>query len=55
MDGKPVRDRDERLTKLFLQPSADAWRQEADIAAASSRYNIGSVLRTIKVVNDQGT
>jgi hypothetical protein len=37
VDGKPVRDRDERLTKLFLQPSADAWRQEADIAAASSR------------------
>jgi hypothetical protein len=48
-DGKPVRDRDERLTKLFLQPSADAWRQEADIAAASSRYNIGGVNRTVNL------
>jgi hypothetical protein len=49
VDGKPVRDRDERLTKLFLQPSADAWRQEADIAAASSRYNIGAVNRTVNL------
>src|SRR6476646_9729481 len=24
VDGKPVRDREERLTRLFLQPSADA-------------------------------
>src|SRR5437868_3377108 len=49
VDGRPVRDRDERLTRLFLQPSADAWRQEADIAAASSRYNIGSVNRTVNL------
>ena len=46
VDGKPVRDRDERLTKLFLQPSADAARQVQDIAAASARYNIGGVNRT---------
>ena len=49
LDGKPVRDRDERLTRLFLQPSADAWRQEAEIAAASSRYNIGGVNRTVNL------
>jgi hypothetical protein len=49
VDGKPVRDRDERLTKLFLQPSADAWRQEEDIVAASSRYNIGGVNRTVNL------
>jgi hypothetical protein len=49
VDGKPVSDRDDRLTKLFLQPSADAWRQEADIAAASSRYNIGAVNRTVNL------
>jgi hypothetical protein len=49
VDGKPVRDRDDRLTKLFLQPSADAWRQEQDIAAASSRYNIGGVNRTVNL------
>jgi len=49
VDGKPVRDRDERLTKLFLQPSADARRQEEDIAAASARYNIGDVNRTVNL------
>jgi hypothetical protein len=49
VDGKPVRDREERLTKLFLQPSADARRQEEDIAAASSRYNIGDVNRTVNM------
>src|SRR6476619_2691270 len=47
VDGKAVRDRAERLTKLFLQPSADARRQEEDIAAASARYNIGAVNRTV--------
>jgi hypothetical protein len=49
VDGKPVRDRDERLAKLFLQPSADLWRQELDIAAASARYNIGGVSRTVNL------
>src|SRR5262245_20653647 len=49
VDGKPVRDRDERLTKPFLQPSADARRQELDIAAASARYNIGGVSRTVNM------
>jgi hypothetical protein len=49
VDGKPVRDRDERLTKLFLQPSADRQRQEEDIAAASARYNIGAVNRTVNL------
>ena len=49
VDGKPVRDRDERLTKLFLQPSADRTRQEEDIATASARYNIGAVNRTVNL------
>jgi hypothetical protein len=49
VDGKPVRDREERLAKLFLQPSADARRQEEDIAAASARYNIGGVNRTVNL------
>jgi hypothetical protein len=49
VDGKPVRDREERLTKLFLQPSADRQRQEEDIAAASARYNIGAVNRTVNM------
>ena len=49
VDGKPVRDRAERLAKLFLQPSASAQQQVNDIAAASARYNIGGVNRNVNV------
>lgn len=49
LDGKPVRDRAERLTKLFLEPSASAQQQVKDISAASARYNIGTVNRTINL------
>jgi len=46
VDGKPVRDHEERMTKLFMTPSSDARRRAADIASASARYNlldIGSI------------
>ena len=49
VDGKPVRDRAERLEQLFLRPSASAQRQVDDIAAASARYNIGGVNRNINL------
>jgi hypothetical protein len=49
VDGKPVRDRADRLTKLFLQPSASMQQQVDDIAAASARYNIGGVNRNINL------
>jgi hypothetical protein len=49
VDGKPVRDRAERLTKLFLPPSASAQQQVDDIAAASARYNIGGVNRNVNL------
>ena len=49
VDGKPVRDRAERLAKLFLQPSASTQRQVDDIAAASARYNIGGVNRNVNL------
>src|SRR3954451_9186716 len=49
VDGKPVRDRAERLTKLFLQPSASTQQQVDDIAAASARYNIGGLNRNINL------
>jgi hypothetical protein len=49
VDGKPVRDRNERLTKLFLQPSASTQQQVDDIAAASARFNIGGVNRNINL------
>ena len=49
VDGKPVHDRSERLVKLFLEPTGSSARQVEQIAAESSRYNIGSVQRTINV------
>lgn len=41
VDGKPIRDRDERLQKLFLNPVASAVNQANRIMAESGRYNIG--------------
>ncbi len=49
VDGTPVRDRQERLSKLFLQPAATALEQAKQIASDSSRYNLGNVYRTINV------
>jgi hypothetical protein len=40
VDGKPVRDQQERLTKLFLEPSSDALRRASDIHRAGARYNM---------------
>jgi len=41
VDGKPVRDRQERLRKLFLEAPPAAMRQARAIADESARYNIG--------------
>jgi hypothetical protein len=49
VDGKPVRDRNERLMKLFLQPSSSTAAQAEQIVDESSRYNIGNVQRTVNV------
>ncbi len=49
VDGKPVRDRTERLMKLFLQPTSSTAAQVEQIVAESARYNIGNVQRTINV------
>jgi hypothetical protein len=48
VDGEPVRDRGERLTRLFLDP-ATAVERAKRIASDSSRYNLGGVIRTINV------
>lgn len=45
VDGRPVRDRENRLAKLFLQDSVDAREQIIEIEQESSRYNIGNVYR----------
>src|SRR5262245_31897183 len=49
VDGKPVHDRNERLVKLFLEPTASSAQQVEDIVKESSRYNIGNLQRTINV------
>ncbi len=47
VDGRPVRDREERVQKLFLENPASAPRLAEQIGNESSRYNIGTLIRTI--------
>jgi hypothetical protein len=47
VDGRPVRDRRERLTSLLLQPAADARAQANRIAEESARFNISDLGRTL--------
>ena len=47
VDGRQVRDRDERLQRLFLSPSAVTSTQVYRIIEESARYNIGNVQRTV--------
>jgi hypothetical protein len=49
VDGRPVRDREERLLKLFTQHPRDVLARADLIAAESARYNIGGVARNINV------
>lgn len=47
VDGQPVRDRQERLTRLFGDRSAAAGDQLGSIIKESARYNIGAIVRTV--------
>jgi hypothetical protein len=49
VDGKAVRDRNERLINLFVAPSTSSASQVQRIADESSRYNIGNLYRTVNV------
>jgi hypothetical protein len=49
VDGQPVRDRSERLTRLLYEPSRFADPQIASILNESARYNIGPIQRTVNV------
>ena len=49
LNGKKVRDRDERLQKLFQQPSPSALQQARRILEESARYNIGGAWRTLNL------
>jgi len=46
VDGKPVRDRQDRITKIFTEPAATAQEQAMRISDESARYNLGPGLRT---------
>jgi len=47
VDGVPIRDRAERLTRLFLDPSPSADAQIARIDQESARHNLGDIPRTL--------
>jgi hypothetical protein len=49
LDGRPVRDHDDRLRQLFLASPSSALESAERIASESSRYNVGPVIRTIDV------
>ena len=46
VDGKPVRDRQDRITKILTEPAATAQEQAMRISDESARYNLGPGLRT---------
>ena len=49
VDGKPVRDRELRLEKLFLAPAPEARARLEAIRDESARYNLRPIVRTINV------
>jgi hypothetical protein len=49
VDGRAVRDREDRLSRLFLTPSAETLQRARAIVGESNRYNIGGLNRTINV------
>lgn len=49
VDGRKLRDRDDRLARLFLQPSKSTAAQSRKIMDESSRYNIGDIQRNINL------
>jgi formylglycine-generating enzyme required for sulfatase activity len=46
VDGSPVRDREQRLTTLFLESRSNAVEQARQISLESARYNLGNLART---------
>jgi hypothetical protein len=49
VDGRPVRDRDLRLEKLFLAPPPEARARLEAIRDESARYNLSPIVRNINV------
>jgi len=46
VDGRAVRDRDDRLAALFMKPTSDLGAQARRIAQEGARYNVGDITRT---------
>ena len=51
VDGAAIRDRNERLVKMFLEPSESTAEQVAAILRESTRFNIGDVDRNVNTPN----
>ncbi|MBW8868570.1 MAG: hypothetical protein JF610_14810, partial [Acidobacteria bacterium] len=49
VDGRPVRDRDSRLQKLFESAAANRFDAARRIADEGARFNLGSISRNINV------
>ena len=49
VNGSTVNDRDDRLTKLFLEPTATSLARASRIMADSTRHNLGSMTRTVNI------
>jgi hypothetical protein len=49
VDGKPVRNRGERLIDLFVNPSSSTQSHAQRIVEESARYNVGPIARNINV------
>ncbi|HVH26278.1 MAG TPA: hypothetical protein VM818_05950 [Vicinamibacterales bacterium] len=47
VDAQPVRDREQRLARLFLNPSLNSLQQANRIQDESARYNLGNMKRTV--------
>jgi hypothetical protein len=49
VDGKPVREREERLTRLLGDASGSAYDRARRLTEEGARYNIGPVRRTVNI------
>lgn len=49
VNGDKVNDRSDRLAKLFIEPSEASFDAAARIMADSTRYNLGSMTRTVNI------
>ncbi len=49
VDGRAIRDHEDRLIKLVTQPASDSLEQAKRMADESARFNLGSIVRTINM------